>query len=111
MRLLADEHIPPAIISALRGEGHDVAVVGENVALGSEDSVLLEYAHATDRLILSEDTDFRGGDPDLTGEYVPGILACDTAAPPGEIAAAIRRIERLTDDLTETVLYVPGNWL
>lgn len=111
MRLLADEHVPPAIISALRGEGHDVAVVGEDVEFGSEDTVLLEYARETGRHILSEDTDFRGADPDLNIEDHPGILACDTAASTGEIAAAIRRIEIYTDDLTETVLYVPGNWL
>ena len=27
MRLLADEHVPPAFVSALRGEGHDIAIV------------------------------------------------------------------------------------
>ncbi|MFC6722818.1 DUF5615 family PIN-like protein [Halobium palmae] len=64
MRLLADEYVPPAIVSALRGEGHDVAVVGDTVDLGSEDTVLLEYARGTDRLILSENTDFCGADPD-----------------------------------------------
>lgn len=111
MRLLADEHVPPAIVSALRGEGHDVAVVGDDVDLGSEDTVLLEYARETDRLILSEDTDFRGADPELNVEDHPGIIACDTAASAGEIAAAIRRIEVYTDDLVGTVLYVPGNWL
>ena len=111
MRLLADEHIPPAIVSALRGEGHDIAVVGDDIDLGAEDTVLLECARDTDRLILSEDTDFRGADPDLDVEDQPGILAYETAASPGEIAAAIRRIETFTDDLTGTVLYVPGDWL
>ncbi len=111
MRLLADEHVPPAIVSALRGEGHNVAVVGEDVELGAEDAILLEYARETDRLILSEDTDFRGADPELNVEYHPGILACNTAASAGEIVAAIRRIERYTDDLAGTVLYVPGNRL
>lgn len=111
MRLLADEHVPPAIVSALRGEGHDVAAVGDSVELGAEDTVLLDYARETDRRILSEDTDFRGADPDLSGEYHPGILACDTTASAGEIAAAIRRIETHTDDLTGTIFYVPGNWL
>lgn len=111
MRLLADEHVPPAIVSALRGEGHDVAVVGDDVDFGSEDRVLLEYARETDRLILSEDTDFRGANQALNVDHHPGILACDTAASPGEIAAAIRRIDTHTDDLTGTVLYVPGNWL
>lgn len=111
MRLLADEHIPPATVSALRGEGHDVAVVGEEIDTGAADAILLDYATKTDRLILSEDADFRGADPNLDIEIRPGIIACDTAAPPGEIAAAIRRIEMYTEDLAETVLFVPGNWL
>lgn len=111
MRLLADEHIPPAIVSALRGEGHDVAVVGAEVELGTGDAALLEYARETDRTILSEDTDFRGADPQLSNQYHPGVLACDTAASPGEIAAAVRRIEVYAEDTTDTVLYVPGNWL
>ena len=58
MRLLADEHIPPAIVSVLRGEGHDIAVVGDDIDLGAEDTVLLGYARDTDRLILSEDAGF-----------------------------------------------------
>lgn len=111
MRLLADEHIPPAIVSALRGEGHNVAVVGDDVALGADDAVLIEYARDTDRLILSEDTDFQGGDPQLSVADHPGVLACDTTAAPGEIVAAIRRIEMYTDDCTATVLYVPGDWV
>ncbi len=110
MKLLADEHIPPAIVSVLRGEGHDVAVVGDDITLGSADAVVLDYARENDRLILSEDTDFRGADPELNRKRHPGILACDTAAPPGEIASAIRRIALYADDLTGTVLYVPGNW-
>ena len=111
MRLLADEHIPPAVISALRGEGHDVAVVSNDLELGASDTTLLEYARDTDRVIVSEDTDFRGADPELDVESHPGVLACDTAAPAGEIAAAIRRIGALSDDLDETVLFVPGTWV
>jgi len=34
VRLLADEHVPPAFVSALRGEGHDVAVVGDELVAG-----------------------------------------------------------------------------
>lgn len=62
-------------------------------------------------MIPSEDTDFRGGDPDPDIERHPGILACDTTTPPGEIAAAVRRVDAVSDDLTGTVLFVPGNWL
>lgn len=111
MRILADEHVPPAFISALRGEGHDVAVVGDDVALGATDTVLVEYALETDRIILSEDADFRGAAPELDRDPHPGVLACDTAASAGEIATAIRRIDTYTDDLSETVLFVPGNWV
>ena len=111
MRLLADEHIPPAVISALRGEGHDVAVIGDDLESGASDTTLLEYARDTDRVIVSEDTDFRGADPELDVESHPGVLACDTAAPAGEIAAAVRRIDTLSDDLDETVLFVPGTWV
>ena len=111
MRILADEHVRPAIVSALRGEGHNVAVVGEAVDSRSADTAILETARETDRVILSEDTDFQGANPALNVEGHPGILVCDTAAPAGEIAAAIRRIELYIDDISETVLYVPGNWL
>ena len=108
MRLLADEHMPPAIISALRGEGHNVAVVGDDLELGASDTTLLEYARDTDRVTVSEDTDFRGADPELDVESHPGVIACDTTAPAGEIAAAVRRIDTLSDDLDGTVLFVPG---
>ncbi|WEL17763.1 PIN domain [Halorhabdus sp. SVX81] len=111
MRVLADEHIPPAYVSALRGEGHDVVTVGDEIELGAEDTTLLAYARETDRVILSEDTDFRGVDPELKVSDHPGVLACDTAATPGEIATAVRRIEGFADDLMDTVFFVPGNWL
>jgi predicted nuclease of predicted toxin-antitoxin system len=111
MRILADEHVPPAFVSALRGEGHDVAVIGEEVTPGVEDAVVLEYAREHDRIILSEDTDFRGADPALEGESHPGVLACDTAASASEITTAVRRIDAFSSDLSGTVLFVPGNWL
>ena len=37
MRLLADEHVPTAFVSALDGEGHDVAVVGSEVTFDQTD--------------------------------------------------------------------------
>lgn len=111
MKLRADEHVPPAVVSALRGEGHDIAVIGDVLELGASDTALLEYARETGRTISSEDTDFRGGDPELNVDSHPGILACDTAAPAGKIAAAIRRIDVTSDDIDGTVLFVPGEWV
>lgn len=110
MRLLADEHVPPSIVTARRGEGHDVAVVGDAIELGTADRSIVEFARASDRVVLSEDADFRGADPSLDVESHPGVLVCDTAAQPGVIAAAVRRIDASSDDLRGTVLFVPGGW-
>jgi len=90
LRLLADEYFPPAFVSALRGEGHDVVVVGYELEFGASDTTLLEYARDTARIIVSEDTDFRGVNPDLDIDSYPDVLAWDTAALLGEIAVAIR---------------------
>lgn len=111
MRLLADEHVPPAFVSALRGEGHDVAVVGDAIGLGASDRSIVAFARDDDRSILSQDTDFIGADPSLEVESHPGILVCDTAAPPGAIVAAVRRIDATSDDLSGAVLFVPGGWV
>lgn len=110
MKFIADEHIPPAFVKALRGEGYDIVDINETVGLGAGDGGILEYAIEHSRVILSEDTDFRGADPDLDLDSHPGILACDTAAKPGSIVSAVRRVDELSDDLTDTVLFVPGNW-
>ena len=88
-----------------------MAAVGNELEPGASDTTLFEYARDTDRVIMSEDTDFRGADPELDVESHPGVLACDTAAPTGEIAAAVRRIGALSDDLDGTVFFVPGTWV
>ena len=110
MRLLADEHVPPAIVAALRSDGHDVERVGESIELGSDDRTVLDHASTTDRVILSEDVDFRGGNPSLSAETYPGVLVCETGAKASRIAVAVGRIEELAVPLAGSVYYVPGNW-
>lgn len=111
MKLVADEHVLPAFVSALRGEGYDVTAVGGAVDLGTGDETILDYAREETRVVLSEDADFRGAAPDLDLTDHPGILACDVNAQPGDIAAAVRRVDALSDDLTETVIFIPKDWL
>ena len=65
MKFIADEHIPPAFVKALRGEGYDVVEVNETVGLGTADDSILEYAVEQGRVVISEDTDFRGADSTL----------------------------------------------
>jgi predicted nuclease of predicted toxin-antitoxin system len=111
VKLIADEHVPPAFVKALRGDGHDVTPIGDAVELGASDRGILDYARGHDCVIVSEDSDFRGADADLDIENHPGVFACDTTAKPGDIAAAVRQIERLSDDLTNTVVFVPNGWI
>jgi predicted nuclease of predicted toxin-antitoxin system len=65
VKFIADEHVPPAFVKALRGEGYDVVEVDETVGLGTADDSILEYAVEQRRVIISEDTDFRGADSTL----------------------------------------------
>lgn len=78
MKIIADEHIPPAFVSALRSMGYDVEAVGDTVRLGAEDQ---------------------------------NILACDTGANPGDIAAAIQEIDRVSDQLNDSIIFIPKNWI
>jgi len=79
------------------------------VGLGADDDRILACAGREQRTILSEDTDFRRAGADMDDH--PGILACDIGASPGSIAAAVRRVESLSGDLTNTVVRVPGDWI
>lgn len=60
MNFIADEHIPPALVKALRGEGYNVVEIDETVGLGTDDDPILEYAVEQRRVVISEDSDFRG---------------------------------------------------
>lgn len=57
MRLLADEGCDTAIITALRGLGHDVLAICET-RRGATDDDVLAMAVADDRALLTEDKDF-----------------------------------------------------
>lgn len=111
MRILADEHVPPAFASALQSEGHDVETVPEALAASESDRRIFEYATEVDRVILTADADFSGASDELDPEEGPGILSCDVDARPGAIATAVRRIDALVDDPHGTVLYVPDGWI
>ncbi len=57
MRLCANENLPEACIRKLRLDGHDVVWMYE-VARGSSDQDVLEYAQRENRLLLTFDKDF-----------------------------------------------------
>ena len=57
MRVLADENIPLPSIRLLRGAGHDVASVMEERP-GAADTVVLQHAVASARVLLTFDRDY-----------------------------------------------------
>ncbi len=57
MRLLADEHVPLLSIQLLREAGHDVEAIAEQ-APGINDPNVLAQACASDRILLTFDSDF-----------------------------------------------------
>lgn len=57
MRLLADENFPGEAIDTLRAAGHDVLWV-RTEAPGSPDLVVLAWAQAEERILITFDKDF-----------------------------------------------------
>ena len=73
MRILANENVPGAAITALRNRGHDVAWVRE-VEPGAAESNVIVRATAENRLLVTFDKDF-GELVFQMGERVPyGIV-------------------------------------
>ena len=57
MRFLADESCDFAVVTALRGAGHDVFAITE-INPGAEDDAVLAMARSEARVVLTEDKDF-----------------------------------------------------
>jgi len=54
----ADEHVPFAIVQALRARGMDVATVQQRGREGAQDAELLAEALGDERVMLTSDSDF-----------------------------------------------------
>ena len=58
MRFLVDANLSPRLAERLRREGHDAVAVGEVGLAGASDDDILNHAIASERVIISHDTDF-----------------------------------------------------
>ena len=72
MRFLADESCDFAVVTALRGAGHDVTAVVETNA-SADDEVVLALARADVRTLLTEDK--AGARTTLVRAVVDGVIA------------------------------------
>lgn len=57
-RILADENVQRQVCRLLCERGHDVEMVVDVLEPGVDDEVVLRYAHVTERVVLTADTDF-----------------------------------------------------
>ena len=58
LKAYADHHVVFALVQALRSRGMDVVTAGDSGQQQSDDTVLLAYALANQRVMLTNDTDF-----------------------------------------------------
>lgn len=95
LSLLADEHVPSAVITALSSNGFDVVAVAKERA-GIDDKAVLSLALNQRRVILTNDRDFV-----LLADQRDhaGILLYTQSTPkPGNVTRAVRRIDRLFEE-------------
>lgn len=57
-RILADENVHRQVCRYLEKQGHDAVMVVDELAPGVDDLEVVEHARATDRIVLTHDTDY-----------------------------------------------------
>ena len=58
IKFLADENIPPALVSVLRTKGYDIGDIKEKKLFGLSDEEVVKLAGRESRIILTCDKDF-----------------------------------------------------
>jgi predicted nuclease of predicted toxin-antitoxin system len=102
-RLLLDEHLPPFITLSLAARGHDALTAQEAGLQSTPDDVIMEWAMAQGRVILTED---RRDFPRLViewnalGKNFRGVVLLNRGSF-GRVRDLVRSIEQhITPDLT-----------
>lgn len=113
MRFLLDEDAKKAVVPLLSKTGHDVerVVDVESLGPGSDDVEVMEYATATNRIIVTHDDDFV--DPDVENQHEGVFFFPSQRHSPYEMfqiveAAAGAYPDR---DAMSSVLYLTSDWL
>jgi predicted nuclease of predicted toxin-antitoxin system len=96
VRYQFDEHVSHAIAAALRRDGIDVMTTTDAGLLGMPDVVQLAHAHASGRVLFTEDRDFLR--LNRQGVEHSGIVYCARGSRTiGQVVAALTRIWREVD--------------
>lgn len=93
IRFQLDEHAAHAIAHGLRREGIDVITSTDAGLLGAPDTVQLAHAHASGRVMFTQDRDFLRLNRRSVEHH--GIAFCEQGSRSiGQIVAGLRRIHR-----------------
>ena len=89
--LYADEHVPLAVIKALRRAGHDVLRALERYPEGTEDLTHFERAVQENRVFLTQDTDFLALSSKMLseGKHHPGVIYWPQGTPTGSAKLSV----------------------
>lgn len=104
MRLLADENVIPAHVSALSAAGHDVKRVRDLLDTGASDTAVLDAAHESDRVVLTYD---RKDFADVTDHA--GVCIAEETMSPRAVRRSIERVERAYPALDDVVEFL-SDW-
>ena len=108
MRILCDQMVEESFVSALEAEDrHTVARVRDLLTSDADDDTIAAHAVQHDWIILTADDDY------LSDDVPHGLLFYDDdpAPTPGVVRDAIREIDRVYDDPTATIEWVPDGWV
>ncbi|MBY0274132.1 DUF5615 family PIN-like protein [Candidatus Binatia bacterium] len=105
MKILADVNIAPRTCAFLRSQGHDVVRVGDVLDPTSSDTMIVEFARAEGRVVISHDLDFSSLVA-LSGQAAPSLLTLRLGSTQVEAvnAALALVLPQLADDIERGVI-------
>ena len=113
MKLLLDEMLDPSIAAELRARGHDV--VAERPDLPTQpDRAILAAAEAEDRVVVTEDRDYRrlGAERVLADRSYPALIFTDDRSWPRANRRTLGRLVTALDKLLTSGVTLEGeHWL
>jgi hypothetical protein len=113
MRVLTDEHVPPAVANTLRSEGIDAVTIYDTAVVGKDDPAVLRLAGENESAVLTNDRDY------IVGEFVQNIdhwgifFYEDQRTPRNDIVRSVHNALSVLEpeDLRNEIVYIPGGWL
>jgi len=108
MKILCDEHVPPAIVNALDSEGFTVVTVADELESGTADADLLRFAADQGYVVLTNDSDFVD-----RIDHAGVLYYDDQSLSHRELLRAVRRVDDVLDEehRRDRTVFLPDGWI